>query len=81
MGNTNQAAPEEVQPINNRGPIETEIVSPTISPTPTIFLQSDQQNDNLTMYFLLATIGLLLVIIAVQVWPRKNNNQNDTEIN
>jgi len=45
----------------------TGTIVPTISPLPT------NNGNNLTMWFLIATIGLLVLIVLVQAWPKKNS--------
>jgi hypothetical protein len=52
-----------------------EVLSPTENPTATVTAQpaaTGQSGSNMTFWFLMATIGLLAVIIVVQAWPKKN---------
>jgi hypothetical protein len=49
--------------------------TPTENPTATVTAQpaaTGQSGSNMTFWFLIATIGLLAVIIVVQAWPKKN---------
>ena len=55
-----------------------EVLSPTENPTATVTAQpavAGQSGNNMTFWFLMATIGLLAVIIVVQAWPRKNKEE------
>ncbi|MCX6726458.1 MAG: hypothetical protein NTY75_01430 [Candidatus Shapirobacteria bacterium] len=57
----------------------TETPAPTLQPTvdlsPTVEVTAinDGDQDNLTIWFLAATIGLLLIIVIAQAWPKKEN--------
>lgn len=56
----------------------TAIISPTISPTGTTATSQPTgtiNNNNMTFWFLVVTIGLLAIIIIVQAWPRKDNEE------
>jgi hypothetical protein len=53
-------------------PTESSTATATITAQPTVVAQS---GNNLTFWFLVATIGLLAVIIIVQAWPRKNGEE------
>lgn len=50
------------------------LIEPTIvlSPTAGVTAVNDDDQDNLTIWFLGATIGLLLIIIVAQAWPKKD---------
>ena len=57
----------------------TETPAPTLqptvdlSPTAEVTAINDGDQDNLTIWFLAATIGLLLIIVIAQAWPKKEN--------
>lgn len=55
-------------------------LQPTESPSPTAGLTviNDGDSDNLTIWFLAATIGLLLVIVVAQAWPRKDDKDDQS---
>jgi hypothetical protein len=58
----------------------TEEITPTESPTltPTATIQPTTANPggkDMTFWFLVVTIGLLAVIIVVQAWPKKTEEE------
>jgi hypothetical protein len=61
-------------------PTPTEEITPTENPTltPTATIQPTTTNpggNDMTFWFLVVTIGLLAVIIVVQAWPKKNDEE------
>jgi hypothetical protein len=58
-------------------------VLPTLTPTAVAATANQTKStpqdsrDNLTFWFLLITIGLLAVIIVVQAWPRKDEEDKE----
>jgi hypothetical protein len=69
-----------VTPAKAVTPTEESTLSPTLQPTidlsPTAALTviNDGDQDNLTIWFLAATIGLLLIIVVAQAWPKKDED-------
>ncbi len=53
-------------------PKPTETLTPTITTAP-----AKTQSENLTMWFLIITIGLLAMIIVIQAWPRKEKEEEN----
>lgn len=68
------APTEEITLAPTLQPTESNLASPTIelSPTAAVTVINDGDQDNLTIWFLGATIGLLLIIIVAQAWPKKD---------
>lgn len=52
----------------------TPTIQPTIDLSPTVGVTAinDDDQDNLAIWFLAATVGLLLIIIVAQAWPKKD---------
>jgi hypothetical protein len=47
----------------------------TATAVPTTAAVNNQTGNNMTFWFLLATVGLLAVIIIVQAWPKKDEEE------
>jgi hypothetical protein len=53
-------------------PTESPAVTATITAQP---MPTTSGGSNMTFWFLMATIGLLAVIIVVQAWPKKDSGE------
>jgi hypothetical protein len=67
-----------------------EQIEPTVEPTatntpttstPTPAVKDTASNNNLTFWFLLATVGLLAIIIVIQAWPSKEKEDKEEDSN
>lgn len=65
---TGEVLSEQVEPTSE--PTPTETVAPTSTTTPT------NTQNNMTMWFLIVTVGLLAAIIVIQAWPRKEKEED-----
>jgi hypothetical protein len=77
------------KPLSSTTPKQTEsdLATPTLTETPTPEVTiavaepsqtdntSTKSQDNLTFWFLVVTVGLLAVIIVIQAWPKKNEEE------